>query len=89
MQKGELCYHVNRHLTSNQAEYAALILGLEACLDAGVTDIKVYGDNDMVAKQVAGDIQPPLNDSRLMPLHSRARSAIVRFGKWQIHWFDR
>lgn len=40
--------------TSNQAEYSALILGLEAAYDAGVRNIQVTGDSNLVVKQVQG-----------------------------------
>ncbi|DBB00263.1 TPA: Ribonuclease HI [Trebouxia sp. C0004] len=38
--------------TCNQAEYSALILGLEAACDAGLRIMQVRGDSNLVVKQV-------------------------------------
>ena len=39
--------------TNNEAEYEALLFGLEILKDAGVTHVEVYGDSLLVVQQVA------------------------------------
>ncbi|XP_050229570.1 uncharacterized protein LOC126678718 [Mercurialis annua] len=41
--------------TNNQAEYEALILGLEILMELGAKSIQVWGDSLLVIKQVAGE----------------------------------
>ena len=38
--------------TNNVAEYEALIQGLKKAIDLGVKDLKVYGDFEIIVKQV-------------------------------------
>ncbi|XP_050215356.1 uncharacterized protein LOC126666527 [Mercurialis annua] len=46
---------LNFKCTNNQAEYEALILGLEILMELGATAIQVWGDSMLVIKQVAGE----------------------------------
>jgi ribonuclease HI len=41
--------------TNNVAEYSALIAGLEAALERGVTDLEVVSDSELVVKQMRGE----------------------------------
>jgi ribonuclease HI len=41
--------------TNNVAEYRALIAGLEAALERGVTELKVVSDSELVVKQMRGE----------------------------------
>ena len=45
---------LNEYCTNNQAEYEALILGLETLLDMGVTHVSIKGDSQLVIQQVMG-----------------------------------
>lgn len=40
--------------TNNEAEYEALILGLETALERGATSVRVFGDSKLVIEQAAG-----------------------------------
>ena len=40
--------------SNNEAEYAALIEGLEWCVSNGINCLNVYGDSMLIAKQVQG-----------------------------------
>ena len=40
------------HATNNEAEYAALILGLEAAQALGIRRLEVKGDSKLVIEQV-------------------------------------
>lgn len=55
-EKGETVWETARFLgkkTNNEAEYAALLLLLEAAKERGVKKITVYGDSKLVVSQVA------------------------------------
>jgi ribonuclease HI len=41
--------------TNNVAEYSALIAGLEAALERGVTELQVVSDSELVVKQMRGE----------------------------------
>jgi ribonuclease HI len=41
--------------TNNVAEYSALIAGLEAAIERGVTDLEVVSDSELVVKQMRGE----------------------------------
>jgi ribonuclease HI len=41
--------------TNNVAEYRALIAGLEAALERGVTELEVVSDSELVVKQMRGE----------------------------------
>ena len=41
--------------TNNVAEYRALLAGLEAALECGVTELEVVSDSELVVKQMRGE----------------------------------
>jgi ribonuclease HI len=41
--------------TNNVAEYSALIAGLEAALERGVTELEVVSDSELLVKQMRGE----------------------------------
>ena len=41
--------------TNNVAEYSALVAGLERAVEAGVTDLEVVSDSELVVKQMRGE----------------------------------
>lgn len=43
------------HTTNNQAEYKAVILGLERCVALGATEVEVVADSELLIKQATGD----------------------------------
>ena len=43
--------------TNNQAEYKALLIGLEQLVDMRVRDVQVFGDSELVVMQVQGKRQ--------------------------------
>ncbi len=56
--EGEVLDTVSHYLgeaTNNQAEYMAIIIGLERALHLGATDVQVYMDSELAAKQLNGE----------------------------------
>ena len=71
------------HATNNVAEYEGLILGLQLALDHGARDVAVYGDSELVVKQV--DDQMMTRSERLMRLRNCAlEDWLQRFDSWSI-----
>jgi dinuclear metal center YbgI/SA1388 family protein len=60
--------------TNNQAEYEALIAGLELAIDRGATELLVFADSELIVRQVNGQYR--VKDAKLKPLHERATRLI-------------
>lgn len=63
--------------TNNQAEYRAVIAGLERALSLGVADLVVRLDSLLIVRQVAGEYR--VRNAALRPLHRRVVSLLGRF----------
>jgi len=70
------------HATNNEAEYNALILGLQQALELGITELEVEGDSNLVVNQVQGLWKVKV--SRLVPLQSKANKLLWKFKKWSV-----
>ena len=68
--------------TNNQAEYRALIRGLEAAADHGFDELEVRGDSELIVKQVTGEWDA--NDPTLREHRVTARELLRRFDDWAI-----
>ena len=68
--------------TNNDAEYAGLVAGLEAALDAGVREIEVRLDSQLLVRQVVGEYR--VKAPNLKPMHRRAVSLLTRFDRARI-----
>jgi len=73
--------------TNNQAEYEALIAGLEAARDYGYDEVHVRGDSELIVKQVRGEYDtndPDLREKRVT-VHELLRS----FDEWTLEYVPR
>jgi ribonuclease HI len=66
--------------TNNVAEYRALLHGIEVARELGASELEIYGDSELVVKQVRGEYK--VKDAGLKPLHAEARSALAEVGSW-------
>lgn len=66
--------------TNNVAEYRALLRGIELAAQNGATELELYGDSELVVKQIRGEYK--VKDAGLKPLHAKARSALSSFERW-------
>lgn len=66
--------------TNNVAEYRALIRGIELGKANGGTELQIYGDSELVVKQISGEYR--VKDVNLKPLHAAARSALAELDAW-------
>ena len=60
------------HLTNNQAEYYALLNGLEAALDLGVASLHVRSDSELMVKQMQGVYQ--VKNADLREIYQKAKA---------------
>jgi len=63
--------------TNNEAEYRALLAGLEAALQAGVTDLVVRLDSELLVCQATGRYR--VKAPSLQPLFGQLRTLTARF----------
>ena len=63
--------------TNNILEYEACILGLETALELGVGQIEVFGDFNLVLRQIQGDWKT--RDVKLRPYHAYLELLVMRF----------
>ncbi len=61
----EECKRFLGKTTNNQAEYQAVILGLERCLARGATSVEVLADSELLIKQANGDYRVKNPDLQL------------------------
>jgi len=73
--------------TNNQAEYDALIRGLEVAADYGFDEVHVRGDSELIVKQVRGEYDA--NDPTLREKRVRVRELLSRIDEWTIEHVPR
>jgi len=69
--------------TNNEAEYSALIRGLEL----NIMDIKIYADSELVVKQVNGEYK--VKHERMRPLHRKAIALLCQYSNWSVQHVPR
>ena len=68
----------DRHpATNNIVEYKACILGLETALELGIRQIEVFGDSNLVLRQIQGKWKT--RDVKLRPYHAYLELLVGRF----------
>lgn len=63
--------------TNNVAEWEALLAGLRAANEAGVDSLQVYGDSELVIRQMKG--RYAVRKDHLQPLHEQAKELVTVF----------
>ena len=82
---GNRLREIRRYLgkaTNNQAEYTALLIGLQVCREMGAEDISVFADSELLVKQMKGEykVKHPL----LLPLYTEAKKLTSGLKKFRI-----
>ena len=78
--------HIDK-ATNNEAEYRALIRGLETASEKGCTGVEARGDSQLVVRQVTGEWQT--KKAHLRELRDRAQELAEEFEEFEIEWVDR
>lgn len=73
--------------SNNSGEYAGLILGLRRALELGTTHIEVFGDSDLVVKQVSNVWRS--NKAHLTIARDWTQALLDCFEDWTISWVPR
>ncbi|KAJ9562122.1 hypothetical protein OSB04_007282 [Centaurea solstitialis] len=73
--------------TNNEAEYEALIAGLDIAYNSGARCLHVRSDSLLVVNQINGDFQA--KDSKMMVYLEIAKESIARFEKFSIEQIPR
>jgi ribonuclease HI len=68
--------------TNNEAEYQALILGLELALERKHPGVVIQTDSELMAKQVRGEYR--VKEPRLREMYARVHKLLEGFKRWQI-----
>ena len=78
----ELLEYLGRERTVNEAEYAALCLGLRKAVELGITKIDVRGDSKLIVNQVDGSFK--LKSANLKSMHAEALALKEKFVEFKI-----
>jgi ribonuclease HI len=73
--------------TNNQAEYTGLIHGLHCAALRGVRELTVYGDSELVVKQMRGEYK--VKNPVLQEMKTRAAALADKFPMVTFHWIER
>ncbi len=73
--------------TNNEAEYHALMLGMRAAREIGVTEIECRVDSELIAKQINGEYR--VKKPELKVLHSQAMRLAQKFESFNIRHVPR
>ena len=68
--------------TNNVAEYEALIIGLEIALEMHIKSLQVFGDSQLIIRQLNGLYE--VKNPNLILLHGRAKDLINQFHQIEI-----
>lgn len=80
--KGEVVAEIAEYLgetTNNQAEYRALLAGLERAIALNASEIEVRADSELMVRQINGQYKVKHPD--LKPLFEQAKALLTKFSK--------
>ncbi len=65
------------NMTNNEAEYRALLLGIERAVKLGATALVIQLDSELLIRQLEGQYR--VRAGNLKPLHERTKRALANF----------
>ena len=68
--------------TNNEAEYGALIKGLEESHNLNLRNIDIFADSELVVKQINGEYK--VKNERMQKLHGKAISSLAKLNSWSL-----
>ena len=68
--------------TNNEAEYLALIKGIEICVESNFLNISIFLDSELVVKQINGDYK--VKNDRMSILHKKPHELLSNLKSWKI-----
>ena len=73
--------------TNNVAEYNALVHGLEEAISLKATDVVIYMDSELLAKQLNGEYK--VKDANMKALFDRSLSLLKNFSSFEVKHIER
>ena len=73
--------------TNNEAEYHALLAGIERAAAYGFSEISIQGDSELIVKQLRGEYS--VNAPHLQELRVDAYTLLEEFDSWDITYIPR
>ncbi len=67
--------------TNNEAEYEALLMGLEEAKRLGATDVRVKADSQLVIRQIRGEYK--VKHPEMKRRHEKALALLSKFERWE------
>ena len=68
--------------TNNEAEYLALIKGIQLCIEKKILDVKIFCDSELIVRQVNGDYK--VKNERMIKLHSKTLDLCSMLENWSV-----
>ena len=69
--------------TNNEAEYLALIKGINLCLENNISNVSIFADSELVVRQVNGDYK--VKNERMAVLHKKTHELLSKLNSWDIN----
>ena len=73
--------------TNNIAEYSAMIAGLEAAAELEATELIIYTDSELIAKQLNGEYK--VKDANMKMLFDKSFGLLKQFDSFEIKHIER
>ncbi|KAL2247813.1 UNVERIFIED_CONTAM: hypothetical protein Sindi_2633600 [Sesamum indicum] len=83
----EVVVRLSLPTTNNEAEYEALILGLDLAYEAGAKVLEVYTDSQLIAMQIEGSYE--IKEKTMALYHRRAKMLMQQLDKCSIQQISR
>lgn len=68
--------------TNNEAEYLALMKGIEICVERNFLNISIFLDSELVVKQINGDYK--VKNDRMSILHKKTHELLSNLKSWKV-----
>jgi ribonuclease HI len=81
------CKYLGKDMTSNQAEYSSLLLGLEAAQSLGIHQLIVEGDSELIVRQINGTYK--VRNAKLREYFEAVQERIQKLDSFQIQQIPR
>jgi len=69
-------------LTNNEAEYGALIFGIEKALELSLNSINIFSDSELVVRQITGVYK--VKNPRMALLHKKVMQLLNELSYWSL-----
>lgn len=73
--------------TNNEAEYHALLIGVQEALVFNPQALEIYSDSELVVRQILGLYK--VRKQELIKLHREATGLLVKIPRWKMHHIPR